>query len=101
MTLRHSRTGIGLSIAIILLLSVSKASADKTCYCRTSTGERVEVGTVACLKTNNGPKEARCGFVLNNTAWKFTGKSCPLAGREGEQDPSTSETVLAEILSSR
>ncbi len=82
MTLRGFRTSIGLSIAIILLLSTSTANAEKTCYCRTSTGERVEVGTVTCLKTNNGPKEARCGFVLNNTAWKFTGKSCPLAQRE-------------------
>ena len=70
---------IGLSTAALLLVSTGAAFAASNCYCRTSTGEHVAVGELACLKTNNGMQEARCGYVLNNTAWKITGNSCPLA----------------------
>ena len=70
---------IGLGIMAILLVSTGAAFAEDTCYCLTSTGERVALGETACLKTNKGMREARCGLVLNNTSWKFTGKSCPLA----------------------
>lgn len=93
MASRHSCIGLG--IAVILLVNTGAAIADKTCYCRTSTGERVEVGKVACLKTNSGLQEARCDFVLNNTAWKFTGNPCPLAGRGFTQDK---KIALATIL---
>ncbi len=70
---------IGLGITVILLASVCSAFADDNCSCLTSTGARVEVGEIACLKTKKGMQEARCGFVLNNTSWIFTGKSCPVA----------------------
>ncbi|MBX2805981.1 MAG: hypothetical protein KTR19_08420 [Hyphomicrobiales bacterium] len=59
---------------------IAAASAETTCYCRTATGEKLEVGKFACLKTNMGLREARCDLVLNNTAWIFTGKTCPVAG---------------------
>jgi len=75
---------IGLGITTILLASTGTAFADDACYCRTSTGEHVAVGETACLKTNSGMREARCGFVLNNTSWKFTGNPCPLAGQGGQ-----------------
>jgi len=74
---------IGLGITAILLACTGAAFADDTCYCRTSTGERVAVGETACLKTSSGLREARCGFVLNNTSWKFTGNACPLAWHGG------------------
>jgi hypothetical protein len=61
------------------LVSASAADAERKCYCRTATGQRLEVGTVTCLKTNYGLQEARCGMVLNNTAWIFTGNKCPIA----------------------
>ena len=77
---------IGLGIVTLMFLTAGTAFADKICYCRTSTGDRVEVGKTSCLKTNSGFQEARCGYVLNNTAWKFTGKSCPLAGRGRGQE---------------
>jgi len=69
----------------MLLLGTCSAFADSTCYCRASTGEHVAVGETVCLKTNGGLQEARCGYVLNNTAWKFTGNACPLASHDGGQ----------------
>jgi hypothetical protein len=72
---------IGLGVAVLLLAGAGAAVADDDCYCINSTGGRVTVGDVACLKTNRGMREARCGMVLNNTSWIFTGKSCPLAWR--------------------
>jgi hypothetical protein len=76
---------VGLGTALILF-GISTASADDTCYCRTATGEHVELGKTACLKTNNGMREARCGMVLNNTAWQFTGKPCPQVSNGGKQE---------------
>lgn len=75
---------VGLGITVLLLAGTGAAAADATCYCRTATGGRVAVGGTACLKTNSGMQEARCGFVLNNTSWKFTGKPCPQAWRRGQ-----------------
>jgi len=70
-----------LSLAV-LAASIAAASADnagKKCYCRTATGQKLEVGKVTCLKTGKGLQEARCDLVLNNTAWIFTGNQCPIA----------------------
>jgi hypothetical protein len=86
---------LGLSTTLILLASTCTAFADSTCYCRTSTGERVAVGDIACLKTNDGMQEARCGFVLNTTAWKLTGNPCPLAWNGSKQGR---KSELATIL---
>jgi hypothetical protein len=90
----------GFSAALSSLICVSGAIAGQQCYCRTATGEHVEVGNVACLKTNSGPQEARCEMVLNNTAWIFTGQPCPLAGRTRRPGART-ETALAERVSDR
>jgi hypothetical protein len=77
---------IGLSIAMTSFISIGTAVAGEKCYCRNANGEHVEVGKVACLKTNTGMQEAVCGMVLNNTAWKFTGKPCPVADGRGKHD---------------
>ena len=79
---------IGLGIALILF-GIGTASAADKCYCRTATGEHVELGGKACLKKNGGMQEAICGTVLNNTAWKFTGKPCPQARRGDENEFAT------------
>jgi hypothetical protein len=85
-----------LGVALILLAGTCTAFSDDTCYCRTSTGKHVALGETACLKTNSGMKEARCGMVLNNTAWKFTGKPCPLVSNGGKRGKySELATVLA------
>jgi hypothetical protein len=92
MASRYPSLGVG--IALILLASTCTAFAESTCYCRTSTGERVAVGDIACLKTNAGMQEARCGFVLNNTAWKLTGNPCPLAWHRSKQDRNTELAIF-------
>ena len=85
-----------LGVALILLVGTGAAFGDDTCYCRTSTGAHVALGNTACLKTNNGMQEARCGMVLNNTAWKFTGKPCPLASNGGKRERNSElATILA------
>ena len=90
----------GFGAALSSLICASGAIADQHCYCRTATGEHVEVGNVACLKTNNGSQEARCEMVLNNTAWIFTGKPCPLAERMHHPGART-KTALAERVPDR
>ncbi|MEP3672419.1 MAG: hypothetical protein ABJM86_05665 [Hyphomicrobiales bacterium] len=73
---------IGLTTPIILTAPVN---AEPHCHCRTAKSELVEVGDYTCIKTNEGLREARCEFVLNNTAWKFTGKLCPVGLNEHNQ----------------
>lgn len=69
---------------MMLLAGAGAGAADETCYCRTASGARVAVGGTACLKTNRGMQQARCGFVLNNPSWQFTGTPCPEASRDRE-----------------
>jgi hypothetical protein len=88
-------TSIGLGIAVILLTITGSAFAENNCYCRTSTGRHVEVGNVACLKTNSGLQEARCDMVLNNKAWIFNGNRCPLAERRSKQYKITALAISA------
>lgn len=79
---------IGLAAPIIL---TTPATAEPHCHCRTAKSELVEVGNYTCIKTNEGLREARCEFVLNNTAWKFTGKLCPVGfNRHDQKEPSQS-----------
>lgn len=57
------------------------AAEKHNCRCIYDGGAISEGGT-ACLKTSSGYALARCGKVLNNTSWKFLGKSCnPLQSR--------------------
>ncbi|MBA4783281.1 MAG: hypothetical protein H2045_08710 [Rhizobiales bacterium] len=67
----------------------------RNCHCRTATSELVEVGNITCIKTNEGLREARCEFVLNNTAWKLTGNLCPLTQNQlsGDADRFSSATL--------
>ena len=74
-----------LGIAAATLVSASAAENDRKCYCRTATGQKLEVGKLTCIKTNKGLREARCGLVLNNTAWIFTGRQCPIADNGGNR----------------
>lgn len=70
---------VAISFAFFLpVLDATPANAERRCHCRTANSELVEVGNYTCIKTNEGLREARCEFVLNNTAWKLTGKLCPL-----------------------
>ncbi len=51
-------------------------AADDKCTCR-AMGRNFEVGQTVCLKMPSGQtKLAKCGMVLNNTAWEFTDTPC-------------------------
>ena len=52
--------------------------AAKTCTCRHN-GQNYELGALVCLRGPEGPRLARCGTFLNNTAWQFTGKFCVIS----------------------
>jgi len=49
------------------------------CRCRFG-GQKFEAGTCLCISTSEGSRVACCGKVLNNSAWKFTNRMCPMAG---------------------
>jgi len=77
---------IAVSFAFFLpVLDATPANAERRCHCRTANSELVEVGNYTCIKTNEGLREARCEFVLNNTAWKLTGNLCPIVFNQGRK----------------
>jgi hypothetical protein len=66
------------AFAAALVFSATVGSASAECKCR-APGFIAHHGEIACLKTAAGPRLARCGMVLNNSAWIFLPDSCPLA----------------------
>jgi len=70
-----------IGFAIVCLGSTGSA-AQSACTCR-APGQSYIEGTCVCLERPGGAQElACCGKVLNNPAWKFTGKGCPIARTE-------------------
>lgn len=75
------------SLAAALLVASLAPSAitakDKAdwpdCYCTDSTGERVEMGQLACLSVGSRNFMARCEMSLNNPIWRDTGQICPMS----------------------
>ncbi len=51
------------------------------CTCRYK-GQDYQQGDMVCLNSPSGPQLARCGFVLNNTSWNFTGMGCLYSSAE-------------------
>jgi hypothetical protein len=45
-------------------------------YC-TNRGNRVEVGSLSCLKVGGKAFVARCGMSLNNPMWRKVSDGCP------------------------
>ncbi len=48
------------------------------CRCQ-NYGRYLLVGQAACIKTNKGPRMARCILKGNNTMWEFLPEGCPVA----------------------
>ncbi|NDR57198.1 hypothetical protein [Aliiruegeria sabulilitoris] len=72
------------TLLIALLASVSPVWADVTapsgrvidCYCTDSTGDRVELGDVICLRVDGRMFLARCEMSLNNPMWREVQEGC-------------------------
>ncbi|MEM7499963.1 MAG: hypothetical protein AAF371_18475 [Pseudomonadota bacterium] len=47
------------------------------CYCTDSTGNRVEVGQLACLRVGGREITSRCEEADNLTIWRHQGEGCP------------------------
>ncbi|WP_293858870.1 hypothetical protein [uncultured Alsobacter sp.] len=57
------------------------------CTCRAN-GQDFQMGEVACLRTSQGARLARCVMVLNNSSWETIQQSCPSADRAFTPRPS-------------
>ncbi len=66
--------------ALVLVGALAEAPlALADCTCRGRDGAAVELGGYTCLNTAEGPRLARCEMVLNNSSWRTTEESCPVA----------------------
>ena len=70
-------------LALILVALGAPAGADVEsggrvieCYCTDSAGGRVELGQEICLTVDGRAFMALCEMVLNNPAWRDTGRGC-------------------------
>ena len=84
-------------VAITVSAIPTTAEAGAKCHCRSSVGERIQVGNYTCIKTNEGLKEARCEYVLNNTSWKFTGKGCPFTHYQPNKEAQPYSTATIDF----
>lgn len=100
-SIKHIAAIAAFSSSTILISAIlpSVAEAKSACHCRTAIGERVLVGNYTCIKTPTGLKEARCDFVLNNTAWKLTGNLCPSVNLTPFKDQKPLTMTALAILS--
>ncbi|MCF3935419.1 hypothetical protein L1787_18675 [Acuticoccus sp. M5D2P5] len=48
------------------------------CYCRDSTGGRVEIGERACLTIGPRRMTARCDMSQNVPTWRMEAEGCPI-----------------------
>lgn len=99
-TEKNMKSLLLVGVFAVIAMETNLAKAGANCHCRTSVGERVQVGNVTCIKTNDGLKEARCEFVLNNTAWKLTGKLCPLTHFNSQEKERRISTALVDFKTS-
>lgn len=76
-----------MAAALALAAGLSAASAQQAspgsnpgidCTCRYK-GQDYRLGQMVCLRSPAGPQMARCGMVLNNTSWQFTGRFCAVS----------------------
>lgn len=70
-----------LAAAIGLVAMASSAPAAPDCRCLYR-GHLYELGQCACIRVGGSTRRACCGKVLNNTSWKFAGKTCDLSLNE-------------------
>lgn len=70
--------GLVLGLSPLVPGAVSSAAADCRCV---YAGRYYNAGELACIKTANGPRLARCGQVSNLSSWKFTADRCGPSAR--------------------
>ena len=71
----------------------NRAYTNRDCRCRYF-GTYYGLGQVACIKTANGPRLARCSMMLNNTAWDFLSDGCPTVHMSPEPSPGQSRIAF-------
>ena len=57
---------------------LGRTSERPPCRCQ-NYGTYLFVGDIACIRTNKGPRMARCILKGNNTMWEFLTESCPVS----------------------
>jgi hypothetical protein len=85
------KAALALSLLAVALLP-SPAGAD--CICRAK-GRIFHHGDVACLALPSGPQLARCGMVLNNSAWIKLQDGCPVTRLSPPAEPRLSAHLTA------
>ncbi len=85
------------TLAVFVFLAVAAVpparAADK-CTCR-AMGRNFELGQTVCLRLPSGQNRlARCGLVLNNTAWEISDIPCVVSVRPVR--PSLASIVVRE-----
>ncbi|MFK5977320.1 MAG: hypothetical protein QM488_00340 [Rhizobiaceae bacterium] len=92
---KHVVSVIFSAIFATSMLSMSGfANAGDDCSCRFK-GQDIPTGKSICMKTSKGLVMAKCDWVLNNTAWKFTDQPCPYSMLN--QTPVDAKTLKTKI----
>lgn len=77
------KTCLVMLFALMMSLHGANAAAKKKhpypeCRCQ-NYGNYYKVGQEACIKTNKGPRMARCILKLNVSFWEWLDQPCPVS----------------------
>lgn len=62
----------------VVPVPLGRMSDRPPCRCQ-NYGTYLFVGDIACIRTNKGPRMARCILKGNNTMWEFLSDMCPVS----------------------
>ena len=78
-------------IAFAITVPGAEAAQVPVISCR-AIGMTAEQGETMCIRTASGPRQARCGMVLNVSSWTFLDEACTLSpASEDDAQPIESE----------
>jgi hypothetical protein len=111
MSFDSNRYPLGIAVLWLALAGLGNAALAAPpaprCVCRYA-GKDYTVGQCVSMATPSGQRLAYCGFVLNNTAWKFTPGACGIASRKmtprpraGATPAGSTDREIAAVLSLR
>ena len=81
---------IFITIAFATMTAGANAAEAPVISCR-AIGMTAEQNETMCIRTNFGPRMARCGMVLNVSSWTFLGDACDLRPEAPQSNERPSE----------
>jgi hypothetical protein len=97
MNIGSIRTALACVVLWLAIVGLGNtALAEPRCVCRYA-GKDYAVGQCVAMSNAAGQRCGCCGFVLNNTSWKFSDGACGIVSRKSTPRP-TADAAPAKTI---